>query len=63
MKRLPKSHQGRCVVLDIHGKRCNKKVTHRTSYHGDGELYSSFEDQPQWVIIDVCALHAAKLER
>jgi len=50
---------GYCARLDDNAKRCRKKATVKGSYHGDNEIYFSFEDDSvRWVEVCLCDLHA-----
>ncbi|MGW8178193.1 MAG: hypothetical protein ACWGQW_05410 [bacterium] len=59
-KMLPRGYNRRCVALDSDGKRCRKKATWKGEYHGDGEIYTYFDNAPQWVQVEMCNEHASK---
>lgn len=55
-----------CDALDINGKRCKcTRDLKRHQYHGDGELYFSFESEhpkfPSWVAVWLCPKHRGDL--
>lgn len=55
-----KASLGMCRALDIHGRRCRKRAVCIQRYHGSPELYSWFEGQPTWVVVELCEAHAWK---
>jgi hypothetical protein len=47
-----------CQALDSDGKRCKNIARYIEHYHGDNEIYNSFDKNPMtWVEIAVCSKH------
>lgn len=59
-KPLPPNYKKHCVALDKNGKRCKKRATWKGYYHGDSEMYTHFDEAPQWVQVEMCNEHASK---
>ena len=57
MTKLQKVLKARCIALDSAGKRCRRFDTTPVQYHGDGELYSNGDAEPQWVKAYLCSHH------
>ena len=58
--KLPRKVRGKhqCQALDMNGNRCPKMATIEQYYHGDNELYYSYNDDvPQWIIVKLCEKH------
>lgn len=53
---------GKCVALDMNGKRCRRDAVEMIRYHGDPELYGSYlgRNEPGWLLAALCDKHAAK---
>jgi hypothetical protein len=51
----------RCQVLDMNGTQCRARACDVELYHGDGEIYSAF-DEPRisWVRVPMCLKHFPK---
>ena len=63
-KPINKDSNRKCMTLDMHGRRCMKKAKWIGSYHGDPQLISyGDDDYPQWVLTELCELHASKVKR
>lgn len=55
------SDLGRCVALDMDGRRCRSKAVVMTRYHGDPESHSSLDPEAVgWVAAPFCDKHAVK---
>lgn len=51
----------RCDALDMHGRRCRKRASVITHYHGASDVYPFSEDVPQWVRVALCLKHGKDL--
>ena len=51
----------KCQVLDQDEKRCLKVSAGWVHYHGDSEIYSSFDGKPGWVTVRMCKVHLETL--
>lgn len=47
----------RCNALDMDGKQCRKHSAITMDYHGDGELYHSYDRSVSWVRVNFCPEH------
>ena len=60
--KIPKDIKERCCHLDGGGKRCKKRALYSFKYHGDSELYNTFNGRPNWVVVHFCEEHSKEMK-
>lgn len=47
----------KCQALDMNARRCRRAAFMEHKYHGDPEIYTSYDHDPTWVEVWLCEKH------